>query len=241
MFLFKKKPIVVDCFTNDSNTFVHSKRDKAVKFLPDWWKNIPKELIVDGNFFPYPTMKKCDGFINLYKQGIILPMWSDLALEVGPQGSNDIRWQFADCQTQLDFHAPEQSNYIFKPDDTLHVKILSPWKIKTSEDILWHCNDVFWHRANMLTRTCPGMVSFRYQYATHVNLVVKRISTKRTETISFLDPLVHFVPVTERPIDLRHHLLDDVEFKKLVDVKKAVTFTCNYQKLKKVERNNQND
>jgi hypothetical protein len=237
MFWFKKKPIVVDCFVNDANVFNHFKPDKAVKFLPAWWKKIPKELIVEDNFFPYPTMKKCDGFINLYKQGIILPMWNDLALEVGPEGSTDFKWQFADFHSQLNFHAPEQSNYFINPEDTLHVKILSPWKIKTSEDILWHCNDVFWNQINMFRRVCPGVISFKYQHATHINLVIKRGPIKRVETIPFLEPMLHLIPITERPVDLRHHLLTDEEFKRLTAREKPLAFTCNYEKLRKLERN----
>ena len=77
MFFFKKKNIVVDCFTTSVTAYKYHPIKKASEFLPEWWKKVPAYNNVSS---PYSnnmmvertSIKKCTGFTSLYKNGFIL-------------------------------------------------------------------------------------------------------------------------------------------------------------------------
>ena len=52
-------------------------------------------------------------------------------------------------------------------------------------------------------------------------------------------PLIHLFPATEKKLELRRHLVDEIEFRKLSQPRSF--FNQNYQKLKKMEERNQKE
>ena len=67
LFIFKKKPVVLDCFTCNPTALLHP-ISNSVRHIPEWWKKIGKvrnEEIYNqhGVEVPVSTMKNCVGFI----------------------------------------------------------------------------------------------------------------------------------------------------------------------------------
>ena len=48
MILFKKSKIVVDCFTYNTTVKELFPIARAINFFPDWWKQMPKEHMIDN-------------------------------------------------------------------------------------------------------------------------------------------------------------------------------------------------
>ena len=82
-FFFKRKKIVVDCFTDNYSINELFPIQTANNFYPDWWKNLPKTYDAMNKWglrVSQSTMKKCPAIIDLYKTGFIMPLWSDLQI-----------------------------------------------------------------------------------------------------------------------------------------------------------------
>lgn len=231
MFFFRSSKIVLDCFTRESRVYEYSKPDKAIKFLPSWWKQIPKGIYVDPLHLT-PTIRTCVGFADLYKRGIVIPMWSDLAVALGPQGTDLIRWQFADHISEAGPHPEVQTGGQVDYKDTQHLKLFSPWTLRTKEDIYWHWNDVFWDKKSYDYRVLPAVVSFTHQRATNINIFFKRKSEEYVLDFKLGQPMVHLTPLTEKKIEVRHHLVSPDEYHRILTERGTLCFTNSYVKQK---------
>jgi hypothetical protein len=80
---------------------------------------------------------------------------------------------------------------------------------------------------------CPGVANFKYQFSANVNIFIPN-EVPRTFVIPHGRPLVQLVPLTERKIKLKTHLVTDTEFLRLKTKVVRVSFIGAYDALKKV-------
>ena len=83
MQLFKKKKIVIDCITDNGFAFEFCRPDKAVKFIPNWWRELPGHSM---------NMKHCRGFTALYKNSFIYPSWTSFVLNMHSHKDRSFDW-----------------------------------------------------------------------------------------------------------------------------------------------------
>lgn len=240
MFLFKKKKIVVDCFTCVPEVYNLFPIKKAIKYTPEWWKRLPSEdTDVDGTTMR--TMKKCAGFIDLYKSGFIMEMWSEMSMDISETENGPI-WKSLYPSYAFDVpveHHPLQSGYTFS--DKLHMKLTSPWLFSEKTGVnfafiepSWNIPD-FWH----YTKIVPAVVNYKYQHGTHVNMFFSRGDYKFIFAPGM--PLVHFVPLTDKDVEVKNHLVSYDEFNKIRNKSLRLFFKGhyeNYLKLLKKKENN---
>ena len=197
------KPVVLDCYTADPSVFEYAKIDKATKFFPDWWRNIPKDS-------PTPTMKMCSGFLDLYKKSFVLPLWSDFFVTFKDDGS--FTWNYPlDTESSADWHGPHQyPNWVDK--STQHLKLISPWVIHCDEEIYFQMSPVIYSRNNLFDWVgLSGVVEYKYQHTTHVNIFFN-LKEKKEFSIEFGEPLLFILPITERKVIIKTHLVSKEEF-----------------------------
>ena len=91
--LFRKKKLVLKAYTHNSCAYEFFTVAKAHYFYPEWWKKLPSyhqqeipRQEVGAMTIKAPTMKTCAGIIDIYKHGIVLPLWSDLQIKVTEHG-----------------------------------------------------------------------------------------------------------------------------------------------------------
>jgi hypothetical protein len=222
IFIFKKKKIILDCFTNDNVIFDHYQISKASDFIPEWFKNAPKEY--DDNIYKSSTIKRCIGVNKNLTSGFILPMWSQLSIKIRNQ---QYQWQFSDMKTQCKIHDPLQWNFFVNPNEYGHIKIESPHLITSKHEINFLYTKSFWHsKLNNNLLIPSGIVDYKYQHGTHLNMF---INTKENNDI-FIDqndPIIQIIPLTEKNIKLKYHLISDEEFRNKNNLSRF--FTHNYQ------------
>lgn len=239
MLWIKPKEVLLECFTSNSSVFDLAKPDHAVKFVPDWWKDVPPSFVGAGAFFKSPTIKKCSGFIENFKHGLMLPMWSDLSIELGRAGTVDYRWQYSDFHSELETHSFEQINNYLDPKQVFHAKLMNPWAFKCKEDTPWMWSNPTW---NMLGTNhyvaLPGVVDYKYQHSVHVNLLFSRGQTTKVIEIPFRMPLVQITPLTERRLKVKHHLVSQKELDDLKNRSRLVTFVGKYSTIKNILKGN---
>jgi len=230
-FFFKRNKIIVDCFTPYKHIIELSPIEKANKFIPEWWINTPREIVIPNNIEPCITIKECRGIIDTYNHGYIIPLWSDFILEIQ---NKQYRWTYSDKFSTAEIHSQKQWENFTDAQNIGHLKLMSPWRIKTKKDIMWSCTDPFWNNKLQTNyMTAPGVVNFKYQYGTNINIFFKL--QDQTIKIDFNHPMYHLIPITEHETEIRHHLVTDREFTQLSNV--SVSFYNQYIKRKNILKN----
>lgn len=236
-FNFVKKDIVLHCYTSRAEVFNYAPIKKASNYIPEWWKALPKTHREHPEaLHVLPTMKLCVGFTNLFAQGFILPLWSEVAIKVGKQTdqpSQDYSYQFADLTSQMGHHAAWQSNDAYPSNQYQHLKIISPWALVCDEDIAFMQLQPVWNFSKPEEVFIPpGVLNFKYQSATNINMFYKRQAQDIVHTLEFGQPMSHLVPLTERKVRLELHLVSDEDFKKLDAKNKRLSFFGKYRQNK---------
>jgi hypothetical protein len=215
MFFFKRKKVVLDTFTYDVSYYEHAKPQKATNFYPNWWKGVPKtsiERTQNGLDIERPTIKSCPGFTDFYRKGIIIPLWSDLVIETHENGS--YTYAFADPTSQeIVSHTSEQTGS--QLSDLINIKLNPPWRFLEKTGIYFACIEPTWNYLdrNITMNILPGLVQYNINTSTAVNMFVPK-DHQRLEFV-YGDPLYHFIPLTEKELEIKHHLISKKEYDKL--------------------------
>lgn len=222
LFFFKPKKIVVDAFTPIHVVHKYFSIKPAVQHIPEWWKNTPKTLNLPVSSkirLDTPTIKTCPGFIDFYKKGFIVPSWTDMIFVPDKNMPTNIDSSFASSEVSLLFnkgivsHNSSQWNNSF--DDAIHFKLLSPWTLHQKEDISWLIAEPTWNtlKDNINLRLVPGSMNFKLVHSLNFNYFI----TNKMPLIEIEadQPLAHLIPITEKDVELRNHLVSKEEWDRL--------------------------
>jgi hypothetical protein len=230
MFFTKRKAIHVDCFTDRKFVFDTAKPDRAGKFYPDWWKKLPRTNTV--SHVDRATMKHCRGFLDLYSTGFIMPLWSDFNVHFGSDGS--YQWEYADGVSVAELH-PQWQRGSFA-EDMPNMKLLSPWRFKEKTGVKFFNAQCFWNDGPVNQyHVVPGVIDFKYQNAPHANMLFNTGGEEKNFFMPFGTPLVHYIPVSEKPVVLHHHLVDSQEFQHIKEEHAPIKFVNKYRAVKQIK------
>jgi hypothetical protein len=217
MFLFKRSQLVIDFFSEAAPSLPLLAPDLAVKFIPSWWRAIPKELSIDGQLYPETTMRHCAGFLDYFSRSVIVPLWSDFVVEVGPVGTNLYRSQYADMRSVVSEHPAHQRGSYLPPTHYQHLKLQGPWFAKTNTDVSWVISQPTWCFENPTELISPpGVIEFKHQHSLNINLFIPRTEDKnKTVRLSAGQPLLCLTPMSDQRVVVRHHQASREELNKM--------------------------
>lgn len=244
LFIFKKKKIVVDCFTSNPGIHMYYPVTKYINHIPEWWKNLPSTYKVSEqstagftDLTPErPTLKKCPGIIDLFKAGITITLGSDLKIQTKRDGS----WAYLYAENSgiepnfmIDSHS--RQNYGSTFDNFIHMKIISSWLLYEKSGVNFYSTPAFWNQIEYMNKfhITPGIVNYKYQHTTNVNLFANR--TNSLIELSAGMPLINLIPLSEHDVEIKNHVVSDDEYHQLV--KKSTfrsKFVNSYGKQKKI-------
>jgi hypothetical protein len=229
MFFFKRQEIILDCFTNDKTVLDFAPIQEASNYYPSWFYTMPKEF--ESGIHKSATLKKCSGFIDYYKNGIIMPLWCDLAISIE---NKNYKWNFANTSSTAIVHNSKQWEYFVDPNEVGHLKLNAPWKIKCNKEINFLFKKPYWN-SNPFNdiNIVEGIVEFKYQNTANINLLLK-LNQYKEILLKYNDPLLNIIPLTEKKIKIKNHL---IEFKEFQDMTDEITFVNNYRIRKKILQN----
>ena len=231
MFLFKPKPIYIDCFTANASAHEYAPIQLANHFIPEWWKQLPKSFNLEYEK-PHPplvvsTMRRCAGFVNIYSRGLMLPLWSDLSIKATLEGV--VGWRYADRESNCDSHYPQEVGPMLEEANVTHIKIVSPWTFYCKENVQWYFTQPIWnHKVTNDFYVPSGIINYKYQGTTHINIFIRR--QDHFFTIEHGTPMAHIVPLSDRPIKIKNHLLSKEEYQKKNSLHRPVFFENSYYK-----------
>jgi len=232
-FFHRSKTIEVNCFTPNNFAYEYAPIVRGTKAFPDWWKKLP---IGDAaNDIEYKetkkNMRKCYGFIELYKRSLVIPSWTDLHYKVTPdKGYNWLKGSHSANSPQEHDKIQYQGGF----DNYYHTKLMSPWYIKESTGIHFLFTAASWNLENYDFTIPPGLLEFSVNHGTHVNMFLPKKKQDYSFFIPTGKPLVHLIPLDEKvKINLRCHLLTEQEFKKLEVIPGTLAGVYSLHSLKK--------
>lgn len=231
MFSIIVKPSVynLDCFTTRPDVMEYAPVQKSSAFLPQWFKDLPTQVPDIENLYIGGTMRGCVGFLNQMKLGLVMPLWSDLLLEIGKQGSTSYRWRFSDMQSSADVHGQYERGSFLPEENYQHFKLVSPWVFKMTQDINWQCLQFPWQSQKPEEYVAvSGIIDFKYQHGTNINLIFPRGDEDKVVHMKHGTPLYQFVPITEHKVKHKLHLIDEQEMFKLKSMSNCTTFVRKY-------------
>jgi hypothetical protein len=209
MFSFlKNKSIKVKALTSYDNG-IHLSFPPETAFTPSWAKNLPTYRSIDiarkvicGEPPPF-NVKTCPGRFDLHKKGIMLSLWSDLYLTVGPEKTDEYQYQFADRTSSCESHPYNQYDSMCGENEYLQLKITSPWIFSTDESIDFLALKPAWELKSLQgLEILPGILNFYHQHSTNINMFIKRTKEKQEFLIKAGTPIYHFVPLSDRKVVL---------------------------------------
>lgn len=229
MFIFKKNKIVVDCFVVEPIIHDLFSVQKSSKFYPDWWKQLPNSYQSGNSLGETGTMKGCTGFTDLFANSFTVPMWSDFKLRIDDQ--NHFVYQFADQKSGLVLHDRQQRAGLMPEHE--HIKFLAPWQVVTKDDLKFVVMQPIWNQ-NGLEQfiTPPGMVNFKYQHNVNINLFFKP-DRPGVYTFEAGQPILTIVPLTEKKVEFKNHLISESEWMRINNIHSQVKFSDKYKFIKR--------
>ena len=239
IFKFPKKKLVVDCFTSERVPYELFKIDHARKFVPDWWKKLPKTINLpneEGQLMvnPAKTMKSCYGFKQHYQHGLIIPMWTDITIALESSLTPKMMVDSI-LPNQYTVHPPHERGAYLPAHEYEHVKLLSPWTIKCNRDIKWVFQCPTWNfmRPEEIIIP-PAILDYKYQGATHVNMFFRYSEEPKTIDLTAGMPLAHIIPLSEDKIELKHHLVTQEELHRLHTLPTTYLRYNSYERMRKL-------
>jgi hypothetical protein len=235
-FFFRKKQVVVDCFTAHLNAYTFAPITRTVKTMPEWFKKLPNPGFGNPNIYPKSNnnLRRCYGFIELYKRGFTIEHWSDLHIEVNKHGyqvsGSDIK--------QPATHPHSLYEGAFK--NCHHMKLDSPWAIREKSGIHWAWIGAEWALDNFPIKVLPGVLEFKINHSANINLMVPIQNDPYNMYIEVGQPLVQVIPLNDDlNIKYKCHLVTEAE----MDITRTVLPSFKgFNALKKlIDRNEKRD
>jgi hypothetical protein len=232
-FFHRKKTIVLDCFTDNSYAYTAAPIIRASKAFPEWWKTLPtpengmKKLEdFDGGKI-YHNMKRCYGFIELFKRSIIIESWTDYNFAVTEK---DYRFNYAGGTAPEEHILETQANGAFS--EFHHTKLSTPWVIREKTGVQFAFVGAEWDFQEYLFKIPPGVLEFKMNNSINVNMLLPKA------TYNFHIPtgksLAHLIPLVEdAKIEIKNHLVTTQELNTLRGKPFAFKGIYDYAKLLK--------
>ena len=174
--IFKKPSDKIDFIISESEYYRIGKAlspEHSGKFLPDWYKDLNNSYQTTNEYnltYNRPTVKSCSGIKTTLTNGFIIPMWSDLIVDIFPDKSISFQYSYSNAAAMI-HHRVQYGNLY---TDCTHLKLLNPWAAKTNRSKLFYLTSPFYHINSMLDYSiCPGFLDLYYSHSLNINLFFK--------------------------------------------------------------------
>lgn len=236
MIFFKKKPVVLKCYTDRADVYNYFPVVKASKTIPEWFKNLPRPKYTGlKKTENIRNLKECIGFTNYFAKGFMLPLWSDLALEIGEKGTDRYRYQYSDQRSEIIVHPGHTTGNTFSDLEYQEIKLSSPWLFQCTESIEFMCLQPEWFLDKIFpVHIVAGVMDFTTNVATNINAYIKRTEEEQNIFLQAGTPIYHFIPLTEKKVQLEVHLVTTEKFQNLNLSNSPVTFRRHHAKKHKI-------
>lgn len=148
------------------------------------------------------------------QKGHVIPLWSDMAININNKPEFPmINWAFCDTNCNAQIHSNVQFQGFVSYNKLQHLKIITPWQFKEKTG----CKFVFFQpswtmkKLNNHLTVISGITDFKYQNSTNIQMFLHYSKNTNEESL-LIDagtPLYQFVPVSDRPVKIHYHIVEE--------------------------------
>ena len=228
----KREKVVIDFFCDQAcsgsfNAFQTAKPDFSVKYFPDWFKKTTATYPYDNGSVTCPhtgrlatsmSIKTCPGVTDLYKQSITVPSWFVMEVDVDKEGLS-VKSPLQELVSHMS-HPNQQFKNFVNSDQAVNLKVDTPWIVQSKPNIQIMFVEPRWDNYNRYRymTVLPGIMDLKYTNVLKINHlfdVPNDPDTVYTTRWDVLDPLVHIIPITDKEVEIKHHVVDIETMKKI--------------------------
>jgi len=158
-------------------------------------------------YAPLTLASNLQGYGELSKEGIIIPMWSDIAFR---WNNEQIRWQFSDRNSELGVHGADQSPGFLS--NYYHIKITSPWMIESPVPIMVMPASSYLNKPSPYV-VPPGVLPpLGNKMASNMFIFFEKNNKENTFMIKHGTPMVQLIPLYDGPFEFTQEIVSEVEY-----------------------------
>jgi hypothetical protein len=214
MFFFKRSKIVVDTFTSHPAVFDQFPIVSAGECMPEWWKEMSSSYQTINRFSVptrMPTVKRCDGIIDYYKTGFVIPMWEEVTLKTLMAG----QWAFESSNgiAAIGEHNRDQFASSAAFNDYIIIKFKPPWLITEKTGVQFIFTQPIWNQLKKLHQgmVIPlGVLDYRNQTSAAINIMFPKKDSIYQFEVG--EPMAHIIPLSEKELKVKTHLVTQAEY-----------------------------
>jgi len=239
LFKFREKPVHLDIFTDDLYVYEYFPIVKSSNNYPTWWKNIDKN-IENPNIrgITSNSMKRCAGFLDLFKNSYIVPLWEELVFNI--DSNNNVSHFSSSDSIHISSHPPYQRGDFLPENYYTHVKISTPWVARSNISLNYLSVSPTWYDSNFIDyfHVPPGIKDYYFTSSMNAHGILRKESGAYF-ILKAGTPLYHILPITEKKVKLNCHY-DPEEVRKIDSLTSFNRFSHNhgYYKIKKYLKKN---
>jgi hypothetical protein len=248
---WRKSKVIVDCYTFRKSTVGMFSIQPLTKLKPKWFKDMPNFRKAppspgSNRRFKVSNFKSCAGFINLFRVGFGIPLWTDFQI-INERAGLGVKYPdtYTTVEPHLEPHEDVEYNMATPlSDNHRHVKLNSPWLCFSEQDVDFLMVGAEWNYVNhhLYDFNIPmGIVNFKHQASSNINIMFPRnVDGRETQfQISAGDIIAYLIPLTERKVEFRCHYIPTVEWNQLhMDYEsKTISARNGYFNMKKLWKN----
>lgn len=195
---FFNKKITLDCFTHCSYVYESFKLKKEA--YPKWAND---------------DLLKNESFNILYKNSIAVPLWTDLTIQVDTFGN--VKYdllQNSSFKFVLNNYPPDKYHELTFSNVIL-LNLNCPWVLKEKEGIKFSFNGLLWNYIKEVDKFwfLNKILSFKDPKSLDIDFLITLKPSY--QGIEAGKEIMQLIPMTEKEVDIKHHLVDEKEIIKL--------------------------
>jgi len=210
-FFFRKPKVIVDCFIDSKIMAEAYAIRRGIKCTPEWWQKLTPTcpVSISGVTEQIPTAKKCSGFMSLYKESWMVPMWSDVTLHTSSEGQFKYKFATGADWATMFTHPPSQFTGGFP--DKIHFKINCPWHLAEKTGVNFVFMPAYWSLIDLFPGLgfLPGVINFSTNHSIHVNILASKVNARYDFAAG--TPLVHLIPISDKEVVFKTHAITEQE------------------------------
>ena len=213
--IFNKK-ITLDCFTIFPKVFYQHQIKKSKEFIPEWTNKI-KPIYKDYSGKEKESLITKNYFNDLYKNGFIVPMWTDVTIEVNEFGRMNVDFLQNDY---FKFNFETFDFYYYQPEmfsNVIPIKFMSPWILKQNKNIKFNLNPILWNHIKIVDCFWFLNKMFSFEEPKYLNIDCLINVKKGRQGIVEGTPIVQLMPLTEEDIDIKCHLIEEKDLNNIIN------------------------
>jgi len=180
--------------------------------LPGWWEQLEPHYETKGYRNPQIrqpprartlTAKHCYSMQEVFKRGIGIPLWTDTHVVVHADGRLEAFGHNPNVARAGETHPVQQFPGLLMRT-AQHFKFVSPWSFVCEAPMHFGWTHPFYHQPDPFRfHTLPGVVEYRHQHATNINIVLPRREGERQDfDFTAGEFLAYIFPMFDERLDL---------------------------------------